>query len=163
MPFFLADTSADLRAVDRTSRIASLPGTQTLRLSTPRQEIYPPQLYTRSQPAWRRWAERCWARLVKTGGAEDVPWQPMVRIQAARDAFFLAASDLCGEQAQDLRERIGRARSLRELWHLRLDLFNLLSRARGQLAAEAQMQALNDWFPQRVPQSSTSPGRRVLR
>lgn len=162
MPFFLAETPAE-PGPDRAAAITPLPGAQPPRPASLREEICPPQLYTRSQPAWRRWVGRCWARLVQAGQADEAPWQPMVRIQAAREAFFLAAADLRGEAAQDLRERIGRARSLRELWHLRLDLFNLLSRSRGQAAAEAQMQALNAWFPRRIPHGGTAAGRRVLR
>jgi hypothetical protein len=129
---------------------------------TLREQICPPELFTRSQPSWQRWLRRCWARLApaERGAA---PWRPMAGIHAAREAFFLAAADLRGEAADDLRERIDRARSLRELWHLRLDLFNLVSRAHGQAAAEEELQTLNEWFPQRVALKAQSAGWRGLR
>lgn len=158
MPFFLADTSAQPAPMQPT--VTPLRG--TLQPLTLREQICPPELFIRSRPAWQRWLSRCWARLTPATGA-PLPWRPMAGIHAAREAFFLAASDLRGEAAEDLRERIGRARSLRDLWHLRLDLFNLLSCASGQAAAEEQMQALNAWFPRRVVVRAPGAGARMPR
>lgn len=65
----------------------------------------------------------------------------------ARLDFADALADLYTPQADMLHERIRKARSLRELWHLRAELFRLVSLHRGQHDAQQRLGSLNRHFP----------------
>jgi hypothetical protein len=56
-------------------------------------------------------------------------------------------------QAAALRERIRRANSMRELWHLRVDVFSLVAVHLSQSEADARLAWLNRRFPTRGPRS----------
>lgn len=116
-----------------------------------RSQSCPPELFSRSRPAWQRWVARwlrgcrlAWGRQARSGGA------PLARIHGAREAFFLSVADLHGPAVDALRDRIARARSLRELWHLRLEVFQLLARSRGQAHAQQRLGELDLHFPTRI-------------
>lgn len=142
MPFFIQDhTGPDANSG---SMAASAPP------SLRRLEICPPAMFSRSRPYWQRLLRAWWNKL--THRSETVA-RPAAQIQAVREAFFVSLADLSPEYTFELRQRIERARSLRELWHLRADAFNMLSRHRGQTFAHAQLGAINANFPTRVPQS----------
>jgi len=49
-----------------------------------------------------------------------------------------------------VRDMIVQARSLRELWHLRTDVFRVVALHRGQTEAEMRMEALDAHFPIRA-------------
>jgi hypothetical protein len=68
-------------------------------------------------------------------------------IDAARADFQLAMADLCSADADGLRQRVSVARSLRELWHLRTELFGLIARHRSQPEAELRLAQVNQHFP----------------
>ena len=53
-------------------------------------------------------------------------------------------------------ERIHQARSLRDLWHLRADVFRLIAIHHNQQEAEARLLALNRHFPTRTPRTSAA-------
>lgn len=116
-----------------------------------RLEICPPALFSRTRPQWQRVLRSMWRRL--TGKADHQLQRPRGQIQSVREAFFVALADLSPEYTFELRDRIERARSLRELWHLRADVFNVLSQHRGQTFAHARLDTINANFPSRVPQS----------
>jgi hypothetical protein len=71
---------------------------------------------------------------------------PPSQLPAVRTDFVAAMDDLTGEDACLLSLRIERARSLRELWHLRTSLYGLLARHLSQNEAEARLQRLNRHF-----------------
>lgn len=71
----------------------------------------------------------------------------------ARSEFLIMLADLRGGETLRLRERVGRALSLRELWHLRADVFSLVAVQHDQAEAEERLAWLNRYFPTRSPRS----------
>ncbi len=101
--------------------------------------------------------------------APDSPWQrfvfwllapapsdaapPLNRLPGVRDDFIAAVADLAGEEADSLRYRVVHARSLRELWHLRAEVFRLVGLTLDQGEAERRLLQLNRHFPMRASRS----------
>ena len=90
---------------------------------------------------------------------------------AARDAALLPAqrdfatelADLRSVEAGRLQFAVWRARSLQDLWHLRVAVFAAVAHHHGQHEAEARLLRLNRHFPTRSPRSGlgallTAPG-----
>lgn len=71
----------------------------------------------------------------------------------ARREFLAMLADLSGGETLMLRTRIQRALSLRELWHLRAEVFSLVAVQRNQTEAEDRLAWLNRYFPTRSPRS----------
>ena len=71
----------------------------------------------------------------------------------ARREFIAMLADLAGGETLLLRTRIQRALSLRELWHLRAEVFSLVAVQRNQTEAEDRLAWLNRYFPTRSPRS----------
>ena len=67
-------------------------------------------------------------------------------VQAARRAFLDGLQDLSGPTVSDLRRSLQRARSLRDLWHLRMAFYTEVGRALSQWEAERRLNALAPWF-----------------
>ena len=97
---------------------------------------------------------RDWLRTVPLAPA----WGGRVALSAnvldARREFLAMLADLQGGDTLQLRERIQRTRSLRELWHLRTDMFRVVAVQRDQAEAEARLLWLNRYFPTRSPRSA---------
>jgi hypothetical protein len=55
----------------------------------------------------------------------------------------------------DLLRRAQHARSLRELWHLRSELYTLIARGTSQVEADARLARVNQHFPTRAHRTST--------
>jgi hypothetical protein len=72
----------------------------------------------------------------------------------ARTEFLAMLADLHGADTLQLRDRIQRARSLRELWHLRADVFSLVAVQHDQAEAEDRLVWLARYFPTRSPRSA---------
>jgi hypothetical protein len=66
-------------------------------------------------------------------------------------------ADISTEDADRLRLRIHDARSLRELWHVRADLFRVIAVAHSQTEADQRLDLLNRHFPTRAPRSQFAP------
>jgi len=93
----------------------------------------------------------------------DKPSSPksLRTLDLARDDFCSALEGLPFDDAMDLRQRGAHARSLRELWHLRADLYSVVARHRSQSEADRRLQAINRYFPRRA--SGNSPTSQDLR
>lgn len=74
-------------------------------------------------------------------------------LAATQGEFDDALAGLPGWQAAGMRERIRRANSMRELWHLRVDVFSLVALHLSQTEAEDRLAWLNRRFPTRAPRS----------
>jgi hypothetical protein len=72
----------------------------------------------------------------------------------ARAEFLAMLADLHGGDTLMLRERVRRAGSLRELWHLRADVFSVVAVQRDQAEAEDRLVWLARYFPTRSPRSA---------
>ncbi len=115
-------------------------------------EVCPPALWPSSLSFWGR-AKRWLVRSPWTPQAQ----RPVNRLALVKGEFHRELGDLHAEEASQLGERIDRARSLREMWHLRSGLYHLMATELNQAEAERRMARLNRHFPQRAPRASRFP------
>jgi hypothetical protein len=123
-----------------------------------RVESCPPAPLLAERPGWvdrfldwlgQDWhATRCGAESHDSDAPSDVAHLALVRHE-----FTACLDDIATRQAADLAIRIGRARSLRELWHLRAEVFNVVSCHTDQREARERLTRLNRHFPVRAPRS----------
>lgn len=78
---------------------------------------------------------------------------PSLALADARRDFLSAVADLELPAAAALVDRIEFARSMRGLWHLRAEVFALVSLERSQHEANQRLAALNRHFRMRAPRS----------
>jgi hypothetical protein len=116
-----------------------------------RTEVCPPSLRQVPDSTWNRF----WFRLMGPGALQASP--PPRGLPPVRHAFRDALADVAPGHAGDLFERVERARTLRELWHLRTDLYQAVARQHCQLEAERRLAQLNPHFPTRAPRSGFVP------
>lgn len=126
-------------------------------LTQSRVEVCPPELFP-SSLSWRGRMQRWSSRLLH----QAAPWlpeqaRPVNRLAVVKDEFRDSVSDLGTLPAQHLLERIERARSLREMWHLRSSLYGEVSITLSQGEAERRLARLNRHFPMRAPRSALAP------
>jgi hypothetical protein len=116
-----------------------------------RAQVVPPDLFARSPSTLRNWVSQAWSWL---WDLEELPRRaaPITGLIQARNEFHSAIWDLQSLKANQLREQVSNARSLRELWHLRADVFKLISMHRGQAEAHLRLDVLNSHFPVRSSQ-----------
>ena len=119
--------------------------------SSLRVEVRPPSLRHAPCSVWQRLV--FW---VMAPAPQDAA-PPLNRLPGVRDEFLAALADLHDDEAFELSTRIARARSLRELWHLRADLYRLVAVQHSQSAAEDRLADLNRHFPTRAPRSGFAP------
>lgn len=118
-----------------------------------RLEICPPQRSFAAQ-AWllrvRSWLSAGWngTPMQEDGGADR-----SLVLAAARQDFFQSVVDLTLPAAGKLLDRIEFARTMRDLWHLRAEVFALVSLERSQQEADRRLTLLNRHFPTRAPRS----------
>jgi hypothetical protein len=127
----------------------SRPPTTLSAASSLRMEVVPPSL--RCAPAA---SESAWQRLMFWLMA-PAPQQalPLSRLPQARTEFLATLADIDNTSAERLRERINDARSLRELWHVRAEIYRVVGLAHTQDQAEQRVALLNRYFPTRAPRS----------
>jgi hypothetical protein len=110
-------------------------------------EVRPPSLRHAPESVWHRLM--FW--LMAPTQHDAAP--PLNRLPLVRSEFLASVSDLSGTQADSLRARIESARSLRDLWHLRSEIFRVVGLALSQQQAEARLLKLNHHFPTRAARS----------
>jgi len=113
-----------------------------------RPEVCPPSLRVAPEGgAWQRFL--FW--LMAPAPHDAAP--PVNRLPGVRTEFMATLSDIDSPDADRLRHRIGDTRSLRELWHLRAEIYRLVGCAHSQHQAEERVALLNRHFPTRAPRS----------
>ena len=122
-----------------------------------RVEVCPPELWP-SSLSWRGRFRRLTGRLL----SRAAPWlpapaRPVNRLALVKAEFQDSLSDLTDPPAHALLDQIDRARSLRELWHLRSPVYGAVAVATTQSEAERRLARLNRHFPVRAPRSSLTP------
>ena len=114
-------------------------------------EVCPPSLRHAPRSAW----QRLWFWLLAPGPLRSSP--PLHRLPPVRQDFLDSLSDLPQASTDALRARIGQAHSLRDLWHLRAELYHVLALNHDQREAEQRLAQLNRHFPTRAPRSGFVP------
>jgi hypothetical protein len=119
--------------------------------SSLRVEVRPPSL--------RHAPDSTWHRLMFWLLAPDAPdaAPPLNRLSGVRDDFVVALADVDTDEGRDLAHRVDKARSLRELWHLRSDVYQVVSLRHSQHEADQRLADLNRHFPTRAPRSGFAP------
>jgi hypothetical protein len=124
-------------------RVSTLPTMSSSRLA-----VSPPSLRFAPESAWQR------AMLWLMAPSPQAAALPLTnRIPAVRTDFMATLADVVTDDAEAVRGRIGQARSLRELWHLRADVFRIIGVAHSQSEAEQRVALLSRHFPARAPRS----------
>ena len=109
--------------------------------------------------SWRErlghWIDTAWPSLLAATRQADSSKVILgaVPFEGVRYEFARSLSDIRTEQARDAANRICGARSLHELWHLRLEVFNHVARQHDQAEATRRLALLNRHFPTRAPRS----------
>ena len=130
-------------------------------------EVCPPALRrsapsTSWQEGWqaglRDWLQSAWPSTA--GGAHSTqshwPKELAMTVQSnsplsmVRREFVAALHDIRTQQAGDLLGRIRTARSMRDLWHLRTEIYSVVSHHRDESEATNRLKRLNRFFPQRA-------------
>ena len=114
--------------------------------------VRPPAIWGQAEPLWKAlWG---WLRSHPTPERRRVS-----ALDAARQDFASALADLDQVDAADLRKRGLSARSLRELWHLRAELYSIVARHRNQPEAIRRLDLVNCHFPVRTTPTTTAGPR----
>lgn len=121
-----------------------------------RTQVVPPSLFSRSRPLWKSWLSGFWCWLWDMDELPRTP-APTTGLRKVKSEFNSAMWDLQSMRANQVRSQVEQARSLRELWHLRADVFRVISVHRGQIEAQLRLDALDSHFPVR---SSGQDGQR---
>lgn len=111
-------------------------------------ECAPPSL--RQSPDGTLW-QRLMFWLLAPAAQDAAP--PVNRLPVVRQEFMATMADISGVEAERLRWRVQEARSLRELWHVRADLYRVVAVAHSQAEAEERLLLLSRHFPTRAPRS----------
>jgi hypothetical protein len=117
--------------------------------TTLRMNVCPPDVCPASDSLWSatlRWL---------VGGNVDVVPSLRTPLEKARSEFVAAMDGLLDIDHDDLLRRAQHARSLRELWHLRSELYTLIARRTSQFEADARLARVNQHFPTRAQRTST--------
>lgn len=110
-------------------------------------EVRPPALWGQAEPVWLA----LWHWLGQNDAADR---RRLGALDAARQDFCAALAGLNHAAAQDLQRRAGHARSLREVWHLRAELYSVIACHLNQGEAIRRLDLVNRHFP-----VAASPGR----
>jgi hypothetical protein len=109
-----------------------------------RRDVCPPALLPQpADTAVRRWLRRLGAPAVLAA-------DPLQQVLDVREEFARALDGIGSQHAQFLQHRIRHQRSLRELWHLRAEMFVLIARALTEHEAERRMAPLARHFSART-------------
>lgn len=125
-----------------------------------RHEVTPPSRFASSTPIGLVWLRRFWLWLWDLDEAPRA-LAPTSGLRAIQAEFVAALWDLQSLRANQVRDQIESARSLRELWHLRADVFKVISVHRGQMEAQMRLDALDGHFPVRASRRSEDARGRV--
>ena len=112
-----------------------------------RVEVRPPSLRHAPSSPWQRLM--FWLRAPAPLDAAP----PLNRLPGVQQEFMACLADVHSDRAIELRGLIRGARSLRELWHLRAEVYNAVAVQTSQLDAETRLARLNKHFPTRAPRS----------
>ena len=112
--------------------------------STTRMNVCPPDICPARESLWS--ATMRWL----VGDEADVVPSLRTPLERARTEFVSAMTGLLDLDHTDLLSRAQHARSLRELWHLRSELYTMIARRVSQKEADRRLSRVNQYFPTRT-------------
>jgi hypothetical protein len=140
--------------------LSRLFGTNSVSLATPapqRMQVCPPSLLRTSSDSrfnLRDWLNSGWHEGEQAAKQRRRQLnQRRSLVGEARCDFGHSLRDIRTPEAFELTVRVRLARSLRELWHLRPEIFSLIAVHLSQHEAQARLTQLNRHFPTRAPGS----------
>lgn len=136
-----------LRPLLRFARLAAPGAPLSSRI---RPEVCPPSTFEPQPGALTRWLR--W--LAPASAGNDAAAR---RLQDVRDEFAYALAGIGTQHASFLQHRIRHARSLRDLWQLRPEIYGVIAVAYSEAEAERRIAELNRFFPTRSPRSGFAP------
>jgi hypothetical protein len=122
--------------------------------TTLRMNVCPPDVCPQPESLWS-----ATLRWLVGGNVEEVP-SLRTPLEKARGEFVAAFDGLLDVDPNGLLKRTQHARSLRELWHLRSELYTLIARRISQVEADARLARVNQYFPTRA-QRTSSPATEI--
>ena len=112
--------------------------------TTLRMNVCPPDVCPKSDSLWS-----ATLRWLVGGDTEAVP-ALRTPLEKARSEFVAAMAGLIEDDPNALLKRAQHARSLRELWHLRSELYTMIARRVSQKEADRRLSRVNQYFPTRA-------------
>ena len=96
--------------------------------------------------------ESLWSVTMRWLVGDEADVVPSLRtpLERARTEFVSAMTGLLDLDHTDLLSRAQHARSLRELWHLRSELYTMIARRVSQKEADRRLSRVNQYFPTRT-------------
>lgn len=131
-----------LSLLHRRNRRSTLAAPSSLRM-----EVCPPSLRQVPDSGWQRMM--FW--LMAPSPQDAAP--PSNQLPGVRLDFMATLADIDTDDADTLRSRIRSTHTLRELWHLRAEIYRVVGVAHRQSEAETRVALLNCHFPTRAPRS----------
>lgn len=122
-----------------------------------RPESCPPQVTRPWGVVLREWLMTGWPGQPAIQRKAPEPERSTVPLEAIRQDFIDAVTGIPPAASDALLDRVHFARSLRELWHLRAEVFRLVALHHSQVEAEDRLGWLNRHFPTRSPRSGFGP------
>jgi hypothetical protein len=116
--------------------------------TTLRMNVCPPDICPARATMWQKTL-----RWLVGGNADAVP-SLRTPLEGARSEFVSALAGLVDAGDDDLLRRAQHARSLRELWHLRSELYTMIARRISQGEADLRLARVNQYFPTRAQRTS---------
>ncbi len=114
--------------------------------------VPPPSLRTAPASRWDRFV--FW--LTAPDALDAAP--PSHTLPAVRQAFGDELADLDGSAGRQLADRVAQARTLRELWHLRAEVYRVVALHHSQAEAARRVERLDRHFGKR--RRGARPGER---
>ena len=112
--------------------------------TTLRMNVCPPDICPQPESLWS-----ATLRWLVGGNVQEVP-ALRTPLEKARGEFVAAFDGLLDLDHNGLLKRAQHARSLRELWHLRSELYTLIARHVSQHVADDRLARVNQHFPTRA-------------
>jgi hypothetical protein len=151
----VSDITPMFKSLPLLSRWSHRPTTTLAASSSLRVEVVPPTLRCAPVAA----ADSTWQRLLfwLLAPAPQDAAPPPDRLPRVRTDFLATLADIDNADAERARCRIHEARTLRELWHARTEVYRVVAVAHSQWQAEERVALLNRHFPTRSPRSGFAP------
>ena len=139
---------ADIKSMSRVVFLTRLLNRRLAAPTTIRIDVCPPDVCPGREGSWATTLRRLLGSNAGRAASHETP------LDRARTEFVDALDGLAAVEADDLMCRAQHARSLRELWHLRCELYMVIARRMSQKEADERLSRVNQHFPVRAQRAS---------